>query len=93
MFSVIWITDTQYLSEKFPWNFDTVCKWIVDHEELLNVKAVIHTGDMVEHSDNMKEWNRANHSMSILLKNDIPYCWDAGNHDQFGGVVDRKSVV
>ena len=87
MFSVIWITDTQYLSEKFPWNFDTVCKWIVDHEELLNVKAVIHTGDMVEHSDNMKEWNRANHSMSILLKNDIPYCWDAGNHDQFGGVV------
>lgn len=82
MFSIIWITDTQYLSEKFPRNFDSVCDWIADNSETLNVKTVIHTGDIVQHPESIKEWNRANHSMSILLNNDIPYCWDAGNHDQ-----------
>ena len=84
MFSIIWITDTQYLSERFPSNFDALCNWIVDHEEILNAKVVIHTGDIVQHPESKKEWNRASHSMGILLNNDIPYCWDAGNHDQFG---------
>ena len=83
MFSIIWITDTQYLSEKSPHNFNVVCNWIVDNSEVLNTKAVIHTGDIVENPLNIKEWNRANHSMSILLNNDIPYCWNAGYHDKF----------
>jgi hypothetical protein len=82
LFSIIWITDTQYLSERYPSNFDAVCNWIVDYSEILNVKAVIHTGDLVEHPESVKEWNRASHSMGILLKNNIPYCWDAGNHDK-----------
>ena len=83
MFSIVWITDTQYLSEKSPHNFDAVCNWIVDSSEVLNTKAVIHTGDIVEHPLSIREWNNANHSMNILLNNNIPYCWDAGNHDQF----------
>ena len=81
MFSIVWITDTQCLSERLPLNFDKLCNWIVDYSDLLNIKAVIHTGDIVEHPSSTIEWIRANHSMSILLNNNIPYCWDAGNHD------------
>ena len=42
---------------------------------------VIHTGDMVEDEFNQTHWTNANHAMSLLLDNDVPYCWDAGNHD------------
>jgi len=84
MFSIIWITDTQYLSYKIPDNFDTMCNWIATYSETLNVKAVLHTGDIVERAWNKREWARADNSMSILLKANIPYCWDAGNHDQLG---------
>ena len=42
---------------------------------------VIHTGDIINDDANLTEWANANESMSILLNNDIPYCWDAGNHD------------
>ncbi len=83
MFSIVWITDTQYLSERLPLNFHKLCNWIVDYSDLLNIKAVIHTGDIVEHPERIIEWIRANRSMSILLNNNIPYCWDAGNHDKF----------
>lgn len=91
MFSIVWITDTQYMSERFPENFDSLCNWIVDYSEVLNIKAVIHTGDMVQHPESLGEWNRASHSIGILLKKNIPYCWDAGNHDKLGSSWYGKS--
>jgi hypothetical protein len=42
---------------------------------------VLHTGDIVNQEDNRTQWANANQSMSLLLANQIPYCWDAGNHD------------
>ncbi len=48
------------------------------------MKAVIHTGDLVETAGSSTEWANANHSMSLLLDNGMPYCWNAGNHDQYG---------
>jgi len=80
-FSIIWITDTQYLSESHPTYYDSLCRWIVNHAEQYKVKMVIHTGDMVEDEFNCTHWENANQSMSILLDADIPYCWNAGNHD------------
>jgi hypothetical protein len=80
-FSIIWLTDTQYLSEKYPSYFDAVCNWIAENSNLLNLKTVIHTGDILENAQNLVEWENANHSMSILLNSNIPYCWCAGNHE------------
>jgi hypothetical protein len=80
-FSIIWITDTQYLSESHPTYFDALCRWIVNNAETCDVKMVVHTGDLVEDEWNTTHWENANNSMSILLNNGIPYCWDAGNHD------------
>jgi hypothetical protein len=80
-FSIIWITDTQYLSESHPTYFDSLCRWIVNNAETYNVKMVVHTGDLVNDEWNTTQWINANHSMSLLLNAGIPYCWDAGNHD------------
>jgi hypothetical protein len=80
-FSVVWITDTQYLSEVYPAYYNSLCRWIVSNEEKYNIKMVIHTGDLVEDEWNTTQWKQADQSMSILLTNGIPYCWDAGNHD------------
>jgi len=80
-FSIIWITDTQHLSESHPTYYDSLCRWIVQNKYAYNVKMVVHTGDIVSEEGNRTQWINANQSMNILLANDIPYCWDAGNHD------------
>ena len=43
---------------------------------------VIHTGDIVQVANSTSDWNNANNAMMQLYNNSIPYCWDAGNHDQ-----------
>jgi hypothetical protein len=80
-FSLIWITDTQYLSESYPEHYDSLFRWVVNNAEKYNVKMVIHTGDMIQDEFNTTQWENANQSMSFLLDADIPYCWNAGNHD------------
>ena len=80
-FSVIWITDTQYLSESHPQSYTDLCSWIEQNKETYNIKMVIHTGDIVNDEGNQTQWLNANQSMGILLDNDVPYCWNAGNHD------------
>jgi hypothetical protein len=80
-FSIIWITDTQYLSESHPTYYESLCSWIVDNADSYNVKMVIHTGDIVEDEWNHTHWENANRAMSILADGGIPYCWNAGNHD------------
>ena len=80
-FSIIWITDTQYLSESYPLYFNSLCRWIVNNAATYNVKMVIHTGDIVNDEGSQLQWANANNSMSILLDAGIPYCWNAGNHD------------
>ncbi len=80
-FSIIWITDTQYLTADHPTYFSSLCRWIVNHQDTYNVKMVVHTGDIVDSEGNVTQWANANDSMSLLLNAGIPYCWDAGNHD------------
>lgn len=81
-FSVIQITDTQYLSEWDPALFDKLTSWIVNESAPLNVSMVIHTGDIVNVHDSPLEWRNANTAMLKLYDAGVPYCWDAGNHDQ-----------
>src|SRR5208282_2322969 len=59
-FSIFWITDTQFLSEKNPTLFGRQLDWIVDNWVPFNGKLVVHTGDIVEHGDVTSEWDSAN---------------------------------
>lgn len=93
-FSIMQISDTQFLSKSFPQLYIDTTNWIASHADEYNVKMVVHTGDIVDNSGptstqpnvpNVEEpaqWVNANNAMSVLLNADIPYCWDAGNHDQ-----------
>ena len=81
-FSIIQITDTQYLSWLNPSLFYDLTNWIVSNSRDYNIKMVIHTGDLVDTPTHTSEWEVANKAMMTLYNNGIPYCWNAGNHDQ-----------
>jgi len=81
-FSIIQITDTQHLADMYPQLFDNLTRWIVTNAANYNVSMVIHTGDIVDYSTSLIDWQNANRSMSTLLNSSVPYCWTAGNHDQ-----------
>ena len=88
-FSIMQISDTQFLSLSFPQLFKDTTNWIVNNAANYNLKMVIHTGDLVDNingtsgtSSDPVQWDNANAAMSQLLNANIPYCWDAGNHDQ-----------
>ena len=90
-FSIIQISDTQYLSDSWPDAFDDLTSWIVNNSEALNLAMVVHTGDIVQIPNNTTDWQAANTAMMTLYNNEVPYCWNAGNHDQFpytDGVTD-----
>ncbi len=84
-FSVFWITDTQFLSETNPSIYNSLTSWIVENWNAYNAKFVIHTGDMVQDGNVQQEWINADQAMGILLTNNIPYTWCAGNHDDLVG--------
>jgi hypothetical protein len=92
-FSLVWMTDTQHLSQTYPEYFDSACQWIVSNKDVYGVRLVIHTGDIVNTGTDLTQWQNANHSMGILLDNDVPYCWDAGNHDLMSGYWYGKSFT
>jgi hypothetical protein len=81
-FSIMQITDTQYLSWQNPNLYYDLTKWIVNNSASYNLKIVVHTGDLVDTPTHASEWEVANTAMMTLYDNGIPYCWDAGNHDQ-----------
>ncbi|KYK25977.1 hypothetical protein AYK26_01715 [Euryarchaeota archaeon SM23-78] len=82
-FTIIVIPDTQYYAQYMPDRFTAQTQWIVDNINNLNTVFVTHEGDIVEHGDNLTEWDRANQSMS-LLDGVIPYGVLPGNHDFVG---------
>lgn len=83
-FSIVQITDTQFLSESYPNLFNSLTSWIVNVSSALNVQMVVHTGDIVNNPANTSEWANANAAMLQLSNNGVPYCWCAGNHDFIG---------
>jgi hypothetical protein len=80
-FSIVQISDTQYLAVNDSGLFSGLTHWIVATNQSFNLKMVIHTGDIVDSASDSAQWDRANASMSVLLDTGIPYCWDAGEHD------------
>ena len=93
-FSVIQITDTQYLTDpqylgdSVPNLFNGLTSWIVDNSHALNVTMVVHTGDIVQVANSTIDWSNANNAMMQLYNNSVPYCWNAGNHDQLNNTAE-----
>ncbi|MGE7614202.1 MULTISPECIES: S-layer homology domain-containing protein [unclassified Paenibacillus] len=80
-FSFVWMSDTQYYSQSYPYIYQKNVKWIADNKDNLNLKYVIHTGDVVDKSYQEYEWEEADRDMKVLEDAGIPYGVLAGNHD------------
>ncbi len=83
-FSIMQITDTQFLASTYPNLDNQLSTWIVNNNATYNLKMVVDTGDLTDQYYNGSQWRNANASMTILMNNGIPYTWCAGNHDQNG---------
>jgi len=86
-FTVAVIPDTQGYVLDYPEIFTQQVQWILDNKEELNIKFVIHLGDLINmirlwgaDEEIEAEWVNADTSMS-LLDGEIPYILAIGNHD------------
>lgn len=79
--TIIWMSDTQYYSEKYPHIFSNITDWITSKQDALNISYVIHTGDIVDNFEILNEWINASKCIRPLDKARIPYGVLAGNHD------------
>lgn len=78
-FSIIVLPDTQYYSEGHPEIFIEQTRWISSQVNELNVRIVLHVGDVVE--DNFHEqWEVAEEAFSYI-DGEVPYAIAVGNHD------------
>ncbi|GIP23393.1 S-layer homology domain-containing protein [Paenibacillus sp. J22TS3] len=80
-FSFVWMSDTQYYSQSFPYIYQKNVKWIADNKDKINLKYVIHTGDIVDKSYQEYQWQEADKDMKVLEDAGISYGVLAGNHD------------
>lgn len=80
-FSFVWMSDTQYYSQSYPYIYRKNVQWIADNKDNLNLKYVIHTGDVVDKSYQEYQWEEADMNMKVLENAGIPYGVLAGNHD------------
>ena len=80
-FAFAWETDTQYYSEEFFQHYLNMNNWIAQNADPLNIRYVIHTGDIVDDFDMIYEWENADKAMKILDDAKIPYGVLGGNHD------------
>lgn len=94
-FTIVVLPDTQGYSESFPAVFDAQTNWIVANKNTLNIKFVLHNGDLVEHQTgplSATEWGRASISMGIL-DNQVPYSVSTANHDLDDGTQSCPTAV
>ena len=66
-------------------------QWVVDNRDAENIRFVTHEGDLVEHGDDVEEWDRIDSVMS-RLDGVVPYSAIPGNHD-WARQGDRTSSI
>jgi predicted phosphodiesterase len=90
-FTVVVLPDTQNYSEKHPDIYLAQTKWIVENQSARKIAAVLHLGDITNHST-AAEWEVAVEAMGAL-DGKLPYFMVPGNHDysEGGSCKDRTS--
>ncbi|MDD3212363.1 MAG: metallophosphoesterase [Eubacteriales bacterium] len=81
--TIVWMSDTQGYSRSYPEIFESMTNWIVDQQDALNIQYVLHTGDVVDNFDDMRQWENAKKALSVL-EGKVPLFVVAGNHDIHG---------
>jgi len=79
-FSIVVLPDTQFYTRFYYPLFARQTQWIVDNIKKLNIKFVLHVGDLVNESASWMQWKIAKNAMK-LLDGRVPYLVVPGNHD------------
>ncbi|MUK90344.1 metallophosphoesterase [Ornithinibacillus sp. L9] len=82
-YTFVWMSDTQYYSESYPYIYERQTEWIVEMQEEMNIEYVFHSGDLVDDTDQEYQWLYADEYMKTLDDADVPYGVLAGNHDVY----------
>lgn len=90
-FRLIVLPDTQFNPEKWPQQLTTMTEWIAKNAKPLNIKYVLHVGDMVNVGHNKRQWDNFDASMTVL-DGKMPYVLAVGNHD-FDKIAGKRSTV
>lgn len=90
-FCIAWETDTQYYAEEWQYHYLNMNQWIVDKAKELNIKYVVHTGDIVDDYDMIYEWENADEAMRIFDDAGMAYGVLGGNHDVAGGAKNYEN--
>ena len=78
-FSIIVLPDTQIYARDYPQHFAAQTQWIKDNATNLNIKCVLHLGDITDNNVS-NEWDVSKSALSTL-DGVIPYALALGNHD------------
>jgi hypothetical protein len=79
-YTIVALPDTQYYSASHPDIFLAQTQWIVKNKAALNIGFVTHEGDIVDNSQDARQWDAAVKAMDVL-DGQVPYATAAGNHD------------
>jgi hypothetical protein len=81
-FSIVIIPDTQILSYLHPEKFMRMTQWIVDNADSMNIKMVLHLGDVVDNGAGSEvQFQRAKAALDLIDNANIPMLIAPGNHD------------
>lgn len=80
-FTVVWMSDTQNYHNAYKPVFDAMTEWIAEKQQELDIRLVLHTGDVVGSRTSDAQWLQARDSLSTLIEADIPLLAVCGNHD------------
>ena len=78
-FALVVMPDTQFYSDRYPGIFHDQTRWIADNARSLNIKYVLHVGD-VTNLNNEPQWTVARKAFA-RLDGKVPYAIAPGNHD------------
>ncbi len=79
--TLIALPDTQKYSESYPAIFNSQTWWIGNNKNLLNIKMVVHEGDIVNAYTDLAEWNNSNISLTYLENHSVSWTVIPGDHD------------
>jgi hypothetical protein len=93
--TLVHLTDTQYLTEGYPEEYERMTQWIVELSRQRSVAAVVHTGDLVQswvdpdQSDARAriEFERASAAQQVLEDAGLVTTVLPGNHDTKRGIT------
>ncbi|MFP3359498.1 hypothetical protein R0K17_19405, partial [Planococcus sp. SIMBA_143] len=58
-FSFVWMADTQYYSESYPYIYEKQVNWIAENQKERNIEYVFHSGDLVNVYNDFDQWEVA----------------------------------